>query len=155
MKKFANWVRTNFQKEETMKILFSNEKYFDIDGIYDSKNDRVRAVNRIDADEKNGVKERIKTPAKSNVLTGRLLQDTLLLLIANEGTVDHAVYIEKVLSVALKYENQVFGSDRIFHSDDAKSHAHHLTRRDHFLSFIDSNYWPTNTPDLNLLDYTV
>ena len=38
-KKFANWVRNNFRKEETMTILFSDEKIFDIDGIYNSQND--------------------------------------------------------------------------------------------------------------------
>ena len=40
-KKFANWVRNNFRKEETMRILFLNEKFFDIDGVYNSQNDRV------------------------------------------------------------------------------------------------------------------
>ena len=40
-KKFANWARTNFQKEDTMKIFFSDEKYFDIDGVNSSQNDRV------------------------------------------------------------------------------------------------------------------
>ena len=37
--KLANWVRTNFQKEDTMKILFSDEKLFDIDGIDNSQNE--------------------------------------------------------------------------------------------------------------------
>ena len=37
-KKFANWVPTNFRKEDTMKILFSDDKYFDIDGVYNSQN---------------------------------------------------------------------------------------------------------------------
>ena len=32
-KKFVNWVRTNFRKEDTMRILFSDEKFFDIDGV--------------------------------------------------------------------------------------------------------------------------
>ena len=32
-KKFANWLRTNFGEEDTMKILFSDEKYFDIDSV--------------------------------------------------------------------------------------------------------------------------
>ena len=27
-KKFANWVRTNFRKEERMTIFFSDEKFF-------------------------------------------------------------------------------------------------------------------------------
>ena len=49
-KKFANWVLTNFRKEDTMKILFSDEKYFDIDDVYNFQNDRVWAVNRPDAD---------------------------------------------------------------------------------------------------------
>ena len=34
--KFTNWLRTNIGKEDTMKILFSDEKLFDIDGIYNS-----------------------------------------------------------------------------------------------------------------------
>ena len=29
--KFANWIRTNFRKENTMNVLFSDEKIFDID----------------------------------------------------------------------------------------------------------------------------
>ena len=31
--KFANRIRTNFRKENTMNILFSDEKMFDIDGV--------------------------------------------------------------------------------------------------------------------------
>ena len=32
-KKVANWVRTNVRKEDTMRILFSDENFFDIDGV--------------------------------------------------------------------------------------------------------------------------
>ena len=32
-----------------MRILVSNEKFFDVDGVYNSQNDRVWAVNRADA----------------------------------------------------------------------------------------------------------
>ena len=52
--KFANWIRTNFPKENTMKILFSDEM-FDIDGIYNSQNDRIWAVNRSAADAKGSI----------------------------------------------------------------------------------------------------
>ena len=38
-KKFANWVRKNFRKEDIMRILFSDEKFFDIDGVYNYQND--------------------------------------------------------------------------------------------------------------------
>ena len=34
--KFANWIRTNFRKENTLRFLFSDEKMFDIDGVYNS-----------------------------------------------------------------------------------------------------------------------
>ena len=54
-KKFGNCARTNFRKEDTMRILFSDEKFFDLDGIYNSQNDLMWAVNRADADKKGGI----------------------------------------------------------------------------------------------------
>ena len=55
-KKFANWVRTNFKKEGTIKILFSDEKKFDIDGVCNAQNNRMWAVDRDEADKKGGRK---------------------------------------------------------------------------------------------------
>ena len=43
-----------------MKILFSDEKMFDIDGVYNSQNERIWAANRMEADA--------KVPTKSNGL---------------------------------------------------------------------------------------
>ena len=40
-----------------MKILFSDEKYFDIDDVHNSQNDRLWTVNRVDTDEKSGIKQ--------------------------------------------------------------------------------------------------
>ncbi|CAF3257917.1 unnamed protein product [Rotaria socialis] len=65
-KKFANWIRTNFRKEETMRILFSDEKFFDIDGVYNSQNDRVWAIGRADADKNGGIKQKRKFPQKQD-----------------------------------------------------------------------------------------
>ena len=78
------------------------------------------------------------------------------LVILNEGTVDHAVYIEKVLPVALNYGSEVLGSDWIFQQDGAKPQSHYLTQQwclDNFPIFINSENWPPNIPDLNFLDY--
>lgn len=55
--KFVNWVRTNFRKEDTMKIVFSDEKMFDIDGVYNSQNDRIWAANRSEANIKGGIRQ--------------------------------------------------------------------------------------------------
>ena len=49
-------------------------------------------------------------------------------IILNEGAVDHAVYMEKVLLVALKYGNQVLVNDWIFQQNDAKLHSLYLTQ---------------------------
>ena len=37
-----------------MRILFSDEKVFELDGIYNSENDRIWAVNREEANRRGG-----------------------------------------------------------------------------------------------------
>ena len=61
---FANWIRRHFRKEATMRILFSDEKMFDIDGVYNAQNDRVWAVDRAAADAKGGKIKKSKFPQK-------------------------------------------------------------------------------------------
>ena len=53
-KRFANWTRKKFRKEDTMRIFFSDEKMFDLDGIYHSENDRIWSVNREEANWSGG-----------------------------------------------------------------------------------------------------
>ena len=80
------------------------------------------------------------------------------LVIFEKGTVDHACYINKVLPVALKYGNQMFGDDWVFQQDGVTSHTHHLTQqwcKVNFPTFIDKNHWPPNSPDLNPLDNSI
>ena len=62
--KFANWIPTNFRKEGTLRFLFPDEKMFDIDGVYNSQNERIWAPNRADADAKDGIKQIQKFPKK-------------------------------------------------------------------------------------------
>ncbi|CAF3774122.1 unnamed protein product [Rotaria magnacalcarata] len=144
--------------ENIRKILFSDEKLFDIDEIYNSQNERVWAVDRADADKRGGIKHKRKFPQKVIVWLGACSQGITPLVIFDEGTVDHACYIEKVLPVALEYGNKVFGNDWIFQQDGAKPHQHYLTQqwcRNNFPSFIDKDCWPPNSPDLNPLDYSI
>ena len=61
---FTNWIRTNFRKENMMNILFSDEKMFDIGGVYNSHNDRIWAVNRAAADAKGDIKRKRKFAQK-------------------------------------------------------------------------------------------
>ena len=71
--KFANWLRQNFWKEDTLRILFSDEKMFDLDGMYNAQNDRIRAVNRVKADKRSGVQQTRKFAQKVMVLGRSML----------------------------------------------------------------------------------
>lgn len=157
-KQFVNWIRTNFRKEDTMRILFSDEKMFDIDGIYNAQNDRICAVDRVEADKKGGTKQMRKFAQKVMVWLGVCSNGVSPLVIFDKGTVNHEIYIQKVLPVALKYGNQVFGDNWTFQQDGATPHTHNLTQQwcqENFHSFIDKEHWPPNSPDLNPLDYSI
>ena len=56
-KKFAHWVKNNFKKSDLSKGLFSDEKLFDFDGVYNSQNDRIWAPSHTDADARGGIKK--------------------------------------------------------------------------------------------------
>ena len=92
--KFANWIRTNFRKEDTLRFLFSDEKMFDIDGVYNSQNERIWAPSRADADAKGGVKQIQKFPKKVMVWLGACSKEVFPLIIFEEWTVDHERYIQ-------------------------------------------------------------
>ena len=157
-KKFANWIRTNFKKQETMKILFSDEKMFYIEDVYDYQNDRIWAVDRVTAKNNGGIKKQRKFPQKVMVWMGACSKGLTPLVIFDKGTVDHARYIKEVLPVALKYGNKVFGNVWTFQQDGARPHTHHLTQqwcKENFPSFICKDHWPPNSPYLNPLDYSI
>ena len=59
-KKFAHWVK----KSDLSKWLFSDEKIFDIDSVYNSQNDRIWASCRVDADARGSIKRKRKFPTK-------------------------------------------------------------------------------------------
>jgi hypothetical protein len=92
------------------------------------------------------------------VWLGACTKVVLPLVVFDEGTVDPARYIKKVLPVALKFGNKVFGNDWVFQQDVAKSHNHHLTQErcmNNFHSFIRKGHCSPESPDSNLLDYRI
>ena len=157
-KKFSNWVRKRFRKEDTIKILFSDEKLFDIYGIYNSQNDRIWAVSRVEVDKRSGVKQKREFPEKVMIWLSVSSKEVSRIVIFDEGTIDHVRNIREVLPVALKYGNDILGSYWTFQQDGAMPHVHHLTQqwcKGNIPSFIDKDYWPPNNPDLNPLDYSI
>ena len=92
------------------------------------------------------------------VWLGARSKDITPLAVLDEETIYHSCFIEEVLSIALKYGNKVSGGDWIFQQDGAQPHSHHLTQpwcRNNFPSFISKGRWPPNSPNLNLLNYSI
>ena len=46
------WARKNIRKSTSRKILFSDEKCFDVDRVYNRQNDRIWAPDRETVDKK-------------------------------------------------------------------------------------------------------
>jgi hypothetical protein len=122
-------MRTNFRKQKTLKILFSDEKMFDIDEIYKTEKDRSWAVNLAEADKKSAIQQKKPFSQKVMVWLGVCSEGIYPLVIFDEGTVDHTQYIEEMLPIALKYGNKVFGNYWAFQQDRARPHIYHLTRQ--------------------------
>jgi hypothetical protein len=129
---------------------------FAIDGIYNSQNDRIWTANRQHANRKGGIRQRRKFPQKLIVWLGVCSKGITPLLMFEKGTVNHAHSIKEVLLVAVKHGNKMFGNDWTFQQDGAKPHTHVKSQawcEEHLPSFIRKDRLPSNTPDLNSLDY--
>jgi inhibitor of nuclear factor kappa-B kinase subunit alpha len=156
--KFANWVFNNYTKEDTKKWLFTDEKYFDLDGIYNAQNDRIWAVSREEADKRGGIHQKTKFPVKVMVWLGVCAKGLTVPVILEEGTMDAERYISDVLPIALKSGNKMLGNNWTYQQDGARPHTHNLSQKwcaDHFPDFISKDRWPPNSPDLCPLDYSL
>ena len=101
-KQFVNWVQTYFRQEETTRTLFSDEKFFDIDGVCNSHNNRAWVVDRADAYKKGGIKHKLKFPQRVMVWLGTCSKGVTPLMTLDEGIVNHTVYIEIVPPVTFE-----------------------------------------------------
>ena len=126
--------------------------------MYNSQNERIWAVDRHEADAKGGRKQKRKFSVKVMVWLAVCSKGVSPLVILDKGTVDHQIYIEQVLPVALQFGNKCFGNDWTFQQDGATAHTHQKTQQwcfENFPSFLNKDQWPPNSPDLNPLDYSI
>ena len=105
--KFANWVLNNYTKDDTKRWLISDEKYFDLDGIYNVQNDRIWAVSREEADKRGAIHEKTKFPAKVMMWLSVCAEELWIPVIFEDRTMDAQRYIDDVLPIALKYGNKM------------------------------------------------
>jgi hypothetical protein len=74
-----------------MRILFSDEKMFDIDEVYNSQNQRIRPIDRVGADAKGVIRHRRRFLRKVIVWLAVRYQGVSPIVIFEKGTVDHAL----------------------------------------------------------------
>ena len=98
------------RKEDTLIIVFSDEKMFGIDVVYKPRKQGILEINRAEADAKSGILQKRKFPQKMRVRLGVRSKGVSPLVIFGSGKVNHDRYIQGVLAVALKFRNDVFGS---------------------------------------------
>ena len=118
----------NCSKEDTRKWVFTDEKYFDFDGIYNLQNDRVWAPSREEADRKGGFHQRTKHGGKVMVWLGTYAKSLAIPVIFESETMNAEVYINEVLPIALECDDKILGSNWTYKQDNATPHIHHLTR---------------------------
>ena len=133
----------------------SDEKIFDIDDVYNSQNGRIWAPCGADTDAHGGIKRKRKFPTEVMVWLGTCSPGLTPLVILDKTSVNHEIYIKKILPVALKFGNKMLGDNWIYQQDGATPHTHQLTQAwcaRHLPSFIPKDRWPAHSPDLNPLD---
>ncbi len=138
--KVANWVLNHYTKEDTKKWLFTDEKYFDLDSVYNVQNDRVWAVSREEADKRGSAYQRTKFPAKVMVWLGVCSEGLTTPVIFENGTMDAERYIKEVLPVAPKCGNKTLGNNWTYQQDGATPHIHKSRHGENiffFQSFFD------------------
>ena len=84
----------NYTKEDINRWLFSEEKVFDLDGMYNVQNDRIWAPGREEADRWGALYEKIRFPSESDGMATSLCSR---LYDARDGTMDAERCIEEVL----------------------------------------------------------
>ena len=155
---FSNWIRNNFRKSDTLKFVFSDEKIFAVDGVYNRQNDRVWAVSRRAADEQGAVRRMSKFPGKIMIWLAVCTKGVSRVVFLENGKVDHNKYIDEVLPVVRKFGNRHFGNDWTFQQDGATAHTDKKTQKwcaEELPAFLEKADWPANSPDLNPLDYSI
>jgi len=78
-------MRTNYRKQETLKILFSDKELFDSDGVYSIQNDVIWAANHDDANQIGGIHPKKQFPEKFMIRLGVCSKDVSPLVILEQG----------------------------------------------------------------------
>ena len=155
----ATTLLSRYANSAHRKILFSDEKIFNIEQKYNRQNDKVYARSSREAQEKVGRVERGHHPSSVMVWWGVSFDGTTKLHFCNQGVKTRAKnYQEDILEKVVKpLSDTLFaGKHWVFQQDSAPAHKARTTQQwleENVPEFIKASDWPSGSPDLNPLDY--
>jgi hypothetical protein len=118
-------MRKELRKKDHGKILFSDEKYFSLEGVFNRQNECVYAASQQDADERGGINQKTKYPKRSMVWLGACKNGLTSPIIFKPGeTLSHENYIEVVLPHAQAEGQRPLGDDFIYQQGNVIPHTH-------------------------------
>jgi inhibitor of nuclear factor kappa-B kinase subunit alpha len=152
-KRFANGRHSN--------IVFSDEKLFTIEQSFNRQNDRILATGLSEMVENARHVTRTQKPASVMIWAGITAEGRTPLCFIDQGVkVDSKVYLEHVLQGVLQpwATNHFDETPWCFQQDSAPAHKAKIVQafcKDNFPEFISIEEWPSSSPDLNPMDFSI
>lgn len=149
-----------FGKKLYRKILFTDEKIFTVEASFNKQNDRVYARSSKDACDKIPCVQRGHHPASVMVWWGVSWDGATDIHFCEVGVKTSAAVYQEMLEKVVKPLNPSLFKNKpwIFQQDSAPAHKAKTTQRwleDNLPRFIKAEEWPSGSPDLNPLDYSL
>ncbi len=150
-----------FKNNGHRRILFSDEKIFTIEEKINRQNDRVYAKTCYEANEKAPRVTRAHHPPSVMVWWGVSYEGATKIHFCDAGVKTNAAVYEKMLDDVVEPLNRSLfenTEDWCFQQDSAPAHKAKRIQKwlaDNVPDFIATNDWPSGSPDLNPLDYSL
>lgn len=154
-------LRARFSQGADKSIVFSDEKVFTVDPVLNRHNDRILAFNMQQAIT--GGKFVGKTAHPQSIMVwGAITSDgkSPLVFVDQGVKINKEVYLKIILKDALKpwADKHFKGKHWCFQQDSAPAHKAKIVQewlKKELPDFIAAKDWPSNSPDLNPLDFSV
>ena len=146
---------------EIQRVLFSDEKIFEVEEKLSPQNNRVYAARLTDLPDSTRLRKRKQHPDSLMVWAGVSSAGTTALRFIPRGqSLTAQYYRDHILQAVLKADGRrLFPRGKwTFQQDGAPAHTAKTVQlwcRDNLPDFISKDEWPPSSPDLNPMDYCV